>query len=248
MPERPLVLLLREPAAPDPFEEALRVHGFRAQSVPVLTFDFVNREGLRNALAKPEAYGGLLVTSPRAVEALKQVFSSVARPDEWLEKSTYVVGPGTAAGMRTMGFRPEGEETGSAVTLAPVIANQKKPILFLCGNRSRAVLPEWMAKAGIPYESLRVYETRLRRDLDFTQVDRPDWIVFFSPSGFEAAQNAPGIDWPRVRKAAIGLTTAQALEEAGWPPKAVAEQPTPECLAQAIAESHRRLAGGRPVG
>lgn len=237
MSERPLVLLLREPAAPDPFEEAFRAQGFQVLSIPVLEFSFVNKDALRYVLAEPDVYGALLITSPRAVEALAQVFPYIEQPDLWRSKKTYVVGPGTAAGMRALGFHPEGEDTGSAEVLAPVIEHQDKPILFLCGNRSRDVLPKRLQAAGIPYVSLCVYETHLRTDLDFTQVESPDWLVFFSPSGVEAVQHASGIDWERTRKAAIGLTTAQALEEAGWPPEAVAEQPTPESLAQAIRES-----------
>jgi uroporphyrinogen-III synthase len=79
-----------------------------------------------------------------------------------------------------------------------------------------------------------VYDARPIGTLDFSPHPAPDWVVFFSPSGVKAAQNARGIEWDRVRKAAIGPTTAEALAEAGWTAAAVARAPEPVALAGAL--------------
>lgn len=234
---RPLVYLLRSPSDPDPYDTALSAAGYRARSVPVLRFTFVNREALREALGHPAAYGGLVLTSPRSAEALHR--QRALDPDvvfPWTTKPAFVVGPRTAASARALGLRPEGADSGSADLLADRIADRRfeRPLLFLCSDRRRDVLPDRLASAGLPVEELCVYETHLRTDVTFDPV--PDWLVFFSPSGVEAVRQsgalAPGV--PRI--AAIGPTTAEALAAADLPPEAVAEAPTPEAVARAIRE------------
>jgi uroporphyrinogen-III synthase len=49
-------------------------------------------------------------------------------------------------------------------------------------------------------------------------------------------QQSGEVGWASVRTAALGPTTAAALREAGWPPEAVAREPTPEALADALAK------------
>lgn len=239
MSSQPLVLLLREPASPDPYEEALRANGFRASSVPVLAFDHVGQDRLQEVLSSPEKYGGLIATSPRSVRSLAGVWPRTPESQRWLAMPAYVVGPRTAEEMRRLGFEPVGEEAGSADVLAPLIAPSPLPLVFLCGNRTRHVLPRRLRTAGIPFEPVLVYSTHLRDDLDFTGMERPSWVVFFSPSGLEAARHATGLDLNQIRRAAIGPTTADALESAGLPPDAVADAPDPEALARALASASR---------
>jgi uroporphyrinogen-III synthase len=51
----------------------------------------------------------------------------------------------------------------------------------------------------------------------------------------DLADEALALPWERVRKAAIGPTTARALADRGWTPEAVAEAPTPAALVAAVA-------------
>ena len=68
---------------------------------------------LAEHLAEPERYGGLILTSPRAADALAgQDFTA------WQDKSVFVVGPATAARARGLGLRLKGEAAGSAEALA----------------------------------------------------------------------------------------------------------------------------------
>lgn len=241
MPDQPesirRVLLLREPDGVDPYEEAFRDAGYEPVSVPVLRFTFVNQALLRANLERPAAYGGLLLTSPRAAEALAEALSWL--PSEtvrWHARRVFAVGPATAAVLREAGFAPEGEGSGTADMLADYITRQEfdGPLLFLCGNRRRDVLPDRLRAAGVPLDELCVYETHLRDGLDLTSFRPPFWAAFFSPSGVEAVQRAGGFAAGAVRCAAIGLTTAEALAQAGQPPVAVAADPTPEALVAAV--------------
>ncbi len=235
----PRVVLLRSGSEPDPYVRAFAAAGMEATCVPVLAFAFPHQEALRARLRRPEDYEGLICTSPRAVRALEEALAEGGvDAGAWRAKTAYAVGPKTAAALRALGFAPEGEESGSAEALAAVIANKKQ--LFLCGNRRRDTLPDALGEAGIPFDELVVYETRTRMDVALPEGREGDWLVFFSPSGVEAIESAPGADPSRYRKAAIGATTAAALEEHGWTAEAVADAPTPSALVRAI----RRAAAG----
>lgn len=105
-----------------------------------------------------------------------------------------------------------------------------------------------MVIAGIPLESLTVYQTTQHPDLQeslssyFSQQGIPASIVFFSPSGvkfcLQHIQKLSGDLINQVKFAAIGPTTAQALEAAGIAVSCTAGSPTPQDLAAGI---HRAL-------
>lgn len=237
---RPTVLLLRSPSNPDPYVAIFSGMGWDARCVSALRFVFPYQEALQQRLASPSTYGGLVLTSPRGVEAIRRV--SEQHPtilSGWREKQAYAVGPKTAAELRKLGFNPEGEEAGGATDLLSVIAKKKhpKPLLFPCSNRRRDTIPDGLAEANIPYEEIVVYETHPREDLEL-DADSVTWVVVFSPSGMEALQHAGPEVLQRVRIAAIGPTTAQAIRETGYPVEAVAEQPAPESLASALQAAH----------
>lgn len=234
---RPVVLLLRSPDEPDPYEEALADAGFDARSVGVLSFERVHLDELRQALEHPRSYDGLIFTSPRAVEAVAEAMPWL--PSEnvlWHARAVFAVGPRTAEELRAIGFQPEGEEGGSAEMLAEYISSRAfgKPLLFLCGDRRRDELPNRLQDAGVAYEELCVYRTIPRLRLDLSGLPRVDWIVLFSPSGLEALEASAIPDLGDARFAAIGPTTAGALEARRYEVSAVAAQPSPDGLTEAI--------------
>ena len=233
MPDRSHVLLLRSPDTPDRYVAAFATAGFAARSVPVLRFECVGRGVASEVIAQANTFSGLICTSPRAIEAVRGLDLS-----GWQEKPAFAVGPTTAEAMRALGLHPEGEEAGEAETLAAVIAAHRfdRPLLFLCGDRRRDALPDALRAARIAFEERVVYRTQPDASAWHESSDRlPDWVVFFSPSGVEAVQAVAGFPWNRVRKAAIGPTTADALRAAGFAPAAVAATPTPEALAAAVS-------------
>jgi len=233
----PDIILLRSAEAPDPYVRAFEKVGVRAVCKPVLAFDFPNEEALRHRLRSPERYGGVVATSPRVGRALHRVFDDEGTVHTaWEGRSAYAVGPKTADELRELAFEVEGEDTGSAAALADRIAETGPPgpLLFLSGNRRRDDLPDGLRESGIDFEELVVYETRARTDLSLPPPGDETWLVFFSPSGLEAAQQAGVGGLTEYRLATIGPTTAAALEEAGLTPEAVAETPSPEGVVDAI--------------
>ncbi len=232
------VVLFRHPhtSRPDPYEHAFADEAATVQCTPVLAFDIDPPPTLPVLLNRASAYGALVCTSPRAVQALKRALP----PDHplhaaWSSKPTYVVGPRTAEAVSAWGGQPVGAETGNAATLAARIeADAPGRLLFLSGNRRRDTLPRALVDAGQVFDEVEVYRTRLRSDIVLPSP--PAWLVFFSPSGIEAVR-ASGYALDAYACAAIGSTTAAALRNVGVSVQAVAATPTPDALAAAIRDA-----------
>jgi uroporphyrinogen-III synthase len=227
----PLVVLLRASEGSDPYALALARAGFETAFRPVLRYTFINGEALVRRLEHPDLYESLVLTSPRAVAAI----AARGGPRSWTGSTVYAVGPATAAAASDLGLSVRGQEAHDGASLADVILQDERqgPVLFLCGNRRRDVLPRALRKAGVDVEELVVYRT------DIAPPERPPddakWAVFFSPSGVEAALASPDFPWNSLRTAAIGPATAEALHLSNHPPSAVASEPSPEGLVAALA-------------
>ncbi|XP_028915110.1 uroporphyrinogen-III synthase isoform X4 [Ornithorhynchus anatinus] len=81
------VLLLKDPKeedpGPDPYVAELGLWGLEATLIPVLSFEFLSLHSFREKLSHPEDYGGLIFTSPRAVEAVGLCWGRGRPPAEW---------------------------------------------------------------------------------------------------------------------------------------------------------------------
>ncbi|XP_078135492.1 uroporphyrinogen-III synthase isoform X2 [Sander vitreus] len=229
------ILLLKEPrdgeSGPDPYIKELASHGHKATLIPVLSFKFVSLNTLSDKLFQPEKHGGLIFTSPRAVEAVKMCLEAEERREEWNSsvkdkwntKSIYVVGKATAALVQNLGLNPLGEDTGTADVLSRLIIER------------------------VPLETLTVYQTAEHPDLEknlktyFIEQGTPASIAFFSPSGvkfcLEMVQRLSGEQLTQIKFAAIGPTTQDEMTAEGLCVSCTAEKPTAEHLAAAIAKA-----------
>ncbi|PFH63041.1 hypothetical protein XA68_10082 [Ophiocordyceps unilateralis] len=172
------VLLLKTPSSPlDPYEEHLSGSEYAPQFVPVLC-----HRRSADAAARVEAllrrrqigidggcaFGGLIFTSQRAVEAFAAVVEAGRAAEEvgpdWpylRNVPVFAVGPATAqalegvAPMRVMG----GAECGNGEALARFILEQyhhrldaahRPPLLFLVGEQRRDVIPRMLMDAALP--------------------------------------------------------------------------------------------------
>ncbi|KFQ92024.1 Uroporphyrinogen-III synthase, partial [Nipponia nippon] len=261
------VLLLKDPkdkdSGQDPYIKELGLYGIEATLIPVLAFEFISLESLFEKLSHPECYGGLVFTSPRALEAIKiclkensknEAWSKSLKP-RWNTKPAYVVGKATASLVEEIGLIPEGEKSGNAEKLAEYICSREKPnssaLLFPCGALKREVLPTVLREKGIPLECLTVYQTTQHADLQeslssyFSQqvLDADVIWEFLSPSGvkfcLQHIQKLSGDFINHIKFAAIGPTTAEALEAAGIPVSCTAESPTAQDLAAGIQKALR---------
>ncbi|XP_053541050.1 uroporphyrinogen-III synthase isoform X2 [Ictalurus punctatus] len=210
------VLVLKEPreseSGADPYIKELAACGHSATLVPVLAFQFVSLDRLSDRLFDPERHGGLVFTSPRAVEAVRRCIESSTHREEWNTvkeqwnaKSVYVVGKATASLVEALGLKPLGEHTGTADVLSQLIIEREKstslPLFFPCGSLKREVLPTALRRHGetpqyhhecyrsVSLETLPVYETAEHPDLEknitryFSEQGVPASVAFFSPSG-----------------------------------------------------------------
>ncbi|KAJ8786090.1 hypothetical protein J1605_006670 [Eschrichtius robustus] len=198
------VLLLKDPeeddCGQDPYIRELGLYGLEATLIPVLSFEFLSLPSFSEKLSHPEGYGGLIFTSPRAVEAVelcleKDNKTKVWRKslkEKWNAKSVYVVGNATASLVNKIGLHTEGENCGNAEKLAECICSRESsalPLLFPRGTLKREILLKMLKDRGIPVESLTVYRTiphpGIQGNLNsyYSQQGIPASITFFIPSG-----------------------------------------------------------------
>ncbi|KAI9911948.1 hypothetical protein PsorP6_009410 [Peronosclerospora sorghi] len=184
----------------------------------VLTFEYLNEAQLVDVLTHLERYSGILVTSPRSaiavsnavnkleLELKQQVFKKLQ------SMPVYSVGAATSRELLHLGVICKGDDAGSADMLSEYLHHnsglpadcKEKPMMFLCGDKRRDVLPDSFRSRGLPLEELVVYQTCALQNIAIPDECRvPDWVVFFSPSGLEAVKHLPW-PWEFIRKAAIG--------------------------------------------
>ncbi|WP_412464836.1 uroporphyrinogen-III synthase [Flavobacterium mekongense] len=169
----------------------------------------------------------LIFTSQNAVESVLEN----ERIAEIKTKKSFCVGDKTKAVLEENGFEVI-LSSDYASELASVICNQygKTSFTFFCGNLRRDILPDSLRLAGITFEEVEVYETRLtphKADSDL------NGILFFSPSGVQSFLKENKLQDEVCF--CIGSTTAKALR--GITNKVVtANQPTIEStIAKSIA-------------
>ncbi|XP_037597717.1 uroporphyrinogen-III synthase isoform X2 [Cebus imitator] len=198
------VLLLKDAkeddGGQDPYIRELGLYGLEATLIPVLSFEFLSLPSFSEKLSHPEDYGGLIFTSPRAVEAAELCLEKDNKTEvwerslkeKWNAKSVYVVGNATTSLVSKIGLDTEGEACGNAEKLAEYICSRESsalPLLFPCGNLKREILPKTLKDKGIAMESITVYQTiphpGIQGNLNsyYSQQGIPASITFFSPSG-----------------------------------------------------------------
>uniref|UniRef100_A0A8C8YQX0 Uroporphyrinogen-III synthase n=1 Tax=Prolemur simus TaxID=1328070 RepID=A0A8C8YQX0_PROSS len=252
------VLLLKDAkeddGGQDPYIRELGLFGFEATLIPVLSFEFLSLPSFSEKLSHPEGYGGLIFTSPRAVEAVELCLEKDNKTEvwekslkeKWSAKSVYVVGNATASLVSKLGLDTEGEKCGNAENLAE----------YICSR--------------IPMESITVYRTiphpaiQVNLNSYYSTQGVPASITFFSPSGvtysLKHIQELSGDSMDQIKTqgprnpernclqlglrngcadaattfAAIGPTTARALAAQGLPVSCTADSPTPRALATGV--------------
>lgn len=229
----PRIILFRSPHPDDVYEAVFRDAGWQVASVPVLAFRYKNEAVLHEKL---ENAGGLIVTSPRAGDLCgKLLKADAALRKKWLQRPIVCIGKRSAEALEGVGLCPFVSAQASGEAVAEAAMNRPAPSwLFVCGNLRRDALPDRLQVGGVPFEELEVYDTLLRDDLDLAQIQVPDWVVFFSPSGVASVQSQWPAAWKGVQKAAIGSTTADAITKAGWRVDAIAANPDPQSLLAAV--------------
>ena len=233
---------------------------FNVIPVSVLKFEFQNEDVLSEELQNPKHYDGLILTSPRSVEAVSRVFSSTFPELSqdilriWREnKICYVVGDASFERVKNDLLWSEqmimGQDAGNAKNLSQKIiqdfaGKQHSKFLFPCGNLKRDILPDNLSRAGINLENVECYKTQQADDLERSIREfkndfcRLDFAAFFSPSGIK-------FSWPILKShlpdfelscnfISIGPVTTEALKAKGCVKVFTAEAPNVAGLVEAF--------------
>jgi uroporphyrinogen-III synthase len=161
----------------------------------------------------------LIFTSQNAVESVLEN----ERIAEIKTQKCFCIGDKTRALLEENGFEVI-VSSDYASELASMICNQysKSGFTFFCGNLRRDILPDSLRLAGITFEEVEVYETKLTTHKAAANLNG---ILFFSPSGVQSFLKENELQDEVCF--CIGSTTAKALR--GITNKVVtANQPTIE--------------------
>jgi uroporphyrinogen-III synthase len=162
----------------------------------------------------------LIFTSQNGVKSIL----NHAKCEQLKVKDVFCVGLKTKALLEENGFKVEAY-TGYASDLAEIIAliYADKKFTFFSGNMRRDILPDALKEAGIIFNEIEVYQTKLSPHKINTPVDG---ILFFSPSAVESYLKMNKITSEICF--CIGNTTAETLEAKKIKNIVVANQPTIE--------------------
>ncbi|MFT4605623.1 MAG: uroporphyrinogen-III synthase [Rhodothermales bacterium] len=206
------VLLLRSRDGGQPYLDRMHLEGWTSECFEPVSYTFHGQEPMRASLRRPDQYGGLVITSPRTLEAWRRDPESREALRAWADKPAFAVGPRTAHEARELGLTPAGSEARGADALAGFIGRNppSKPLLFCCGEPRRPELVGGLSAAGVEVDVVSVYASHLASASPDTV---PDWVVFFSPRA-GALRHTWVWPWGAIRQAWVGKT-ASALAPPG---------------------------------
>ncbi|KAI0118097.1 tetrapyrrole biosynthesis, uroporphyrinogen III synthase [Hypoxylon sp. NC0597] len=179
--EKVPVFLLKTKSTPtDAYEDIFSTprdsFNFESAFVPVLQHKFED-DGMQQfakllqerqiSNSSDSAYGGLIFTSQRAVEAFAKLVEEGKGHDKWPHLQgipIYSVGPATTRALKAIPQTPPlqifGEHTGNGDALAQFILDHygewyrerptKPPLLFLVGEQRRDIIPKTLMDKNLP--------------------------------------------------------------------------------------------------
>jgi uroporphyrinogen-III synthase len=192
------------------------------------------------ALMNASESGAVAVTSPRAARALSDRLQALGIAWNDSGPTVWAGGPGTVAELRDQTSRvrlPVSQAgRGAAETLARAMveAGVAGPVLFACGEPRRDELPRILRQNGIQVREVVCYRSVLAsRSEAGSALARGSMVVVASPSVMALVSEVCEVS-TRPRLVAAGPTTAVSARAHGWPPDAVASEPSTEGVASAI--------------
>lgn len=232
-------------SASEEYSTAFNERNFEPIFVEPLQFEVVNAQQLNARLLRSD-YDGLVLTSPRAVEALGHCWDPT-KFVIWNTKRAYTVGEASCKKIKLqLGLDALGMTAGNTKNLAKIIIDENPDtsnFLFPCGNLCLETLPAMLQAKGMTVDTLTVYESKenkhLRTDLmelNSSEED-PCCMVFFSPSGCEYIHRQLQMFNNRLFHLphfAIGNTTAHKIENLGLEVAGVAAYPKADSLVDTV--------------
>jgi uroporphyrinogen-III synthase len=202
----------------------------------------------RRAVEGASRYDWVVLTSRNGVRFFHRLWTGCHGARASLPFSIVSIGPGTADEAVSLGFavdviasKPHSE--GLAATLESiVIAGQRALVVRPEVASDRAV--EALRARGVEVDAVPFYRSVPAPGVAAVAADlargRYDAVVFTSPSSLrflvEADPDAVGSALARLRRVAIGPTTAAALARRGWPADSVASTPDDDGITSAVLD------------
>jgi uroporphyrinogen-III synthase len=199
---------------------AFEAAGARVEILPLLEIvPPADRRPLERAAAEIALYDWLVFTSANAVESFLPFLGGALPP----RVQVAVVGPATAAALRTRGIEPA-----------------------LAATRSDAegLVAEGLRQAGAEAVAVVAYDKRLpaeaaARARELFEDAPLGWVTFTSPRIVRHFVDLFGEDWerrrPELRAASVGPVTSAELRRQGVAPAAEAARPGDEEMVRAVA-------------
>lgn len=252
--ERPLagrsILVTRNPGDWADLARRLEAEGARALfRSPTVQVEPEDASAVRAAVERIERYAWIAVTSGKGARFLADALGAGGRSLERLGPRLAAVGPGTARVLGTLGRGAElvAEETtgaGLARALVARIATGER-VLVVRPEGGSSAIEAILAASGVSVDAVPFYRTvpaPWAGDLASSLAEgRFDAIVVTAPSALREILSAAGAlrepllrSLARMRRVAIGPTSARALEESELPADAIAEEPTEEAVLRAL--------------
>jgi uroporphyrinogen-III synthase len=198
---------------------------------------------LDTAIHRLDAYGSIAFTSPRAAKPFAERLKALGMtwPAERVP-AVWASGPQTAAmlgGMlgqvRLPIDRPRAK-LGAATALARAMLEEAVagPVLFPSGEEHRDELPAELRQKGIVVDEVVCYRAVLAAEAQArVAASRGAVVVVASPRVAGLLARACPRDL-RPDLVAVGPTTADSARAAGWPPAAIAPEPSARALASVV--------------
>lgn len=250
----------QEPVDQDSDEYSKALHDLgvgEVDRIPVLSFAFKNLELLRQQLLDT-TFDGLILTSPRAVEAVQKSLADGSGMDSikevWRNRHIFCVGPKTAKELYSQlglqvsldpEFIGDGHKLGAQILSFLREKNLNCKLLLPCSTIAKMYSVDQLTSAGHEVVINFVYETipmpdacdRLKKGVA-NSIGTNIILVLFSPSNLNAIlPELKGlIKEYDMKLVAIGPTTGKAIEDAGIPVWSTCPSPTPEGLINALKE------------
>lgn len=228
----PLVALLRAPGGEAWSPDEARV-------VEILTSRVLEVGADDSAVRRTLARGGVLAcTSPRAAQWL------AALPAQCGRGLVVCSGGRTARMLGAGGWQAlvpaAGEPSGGAPAARRILSLRGEgrlagPVLYVRGRETAGTFEAVLAGAGVPHESLVVYDLVEREGVlpeELEVLEHCDAVAVMAPSCLRLLERLDSSLLSRLRAAVpalAGPTTARALRELGW--RDVREAPEPSCSA-----------------
>ncbi|MCI9283912.1 MAG: hydroxymethylbilane synthase [Lachnospiraceae bacterium] len=224
-------------------ETALRPYGAEMVTISVIESRLLRTELVRQSLRQIREYQWLVFTSSNGVE----LFFALLQEEEMdlrhlMHLKFAVIGRKTAATLKQYGFSCDFVPSGfSGADLArewiPTLSEEER-VLLMRAQEGSPVLTEKLAKAGVVFADVPLYETwvdeRRKEELN-RAIQEVDYVTVASGSAVKAlCRMLEDKESLQARVISIGPSTTKMAEELGLPVWKTATEYTAEGIAAAI--------------